>query len=130
MLLPRDSRRDLTAGAAPARCRTTNWGRHLSGRRSQPTLALLHFIDFLDEGRDDVKQVSYYSVGRQLENRRFLVFVDRQDRTGILHSDLVLDRTRNTQRDIKFRSHRLTRASDLPVHGEPAAVADRTRCTD
>src|SRR5450631_564686 len=50
-----------------------------------------------------------------LENRRILVLVDRDDHLGILHAGEMLDRAGDADGDIKFRRHHLAGLPDLPV---------------
>ena len=53
--------------------------------------------------RQYLEQVADEPDIRNLEDRRFLVLVDRNDRSGILDSGHVLDGTRNPDCDIKIR---------------------------
>ena len=62
-----------------------------------------------------------------LEDRRFGVLVDRDDRARALHSDQVLNRAGDPERDVQLRRDGLARAANLALHRQPAVVADRPR---
>src|SRR5437763_1726052 len=57
-----------------------------------------------------------------LEDRRLLVLVDRDDHLGILHAGEMLDGARDADRDIEFRRHHLAGLADLPVVGRIAGI--------
>src|SRR5262245_25983149 len=84
----------------------------------------------LDDCRNDLEQVSDDPVVRDLENRRVGVLVDRHDGVRAFHADQMLNRARDAERDIELRRDGLPGAADLPLHREPAGVADRTRRRD
>ena len=44
-----------------------------------------------------------------------------------LHADQVLDRAGDAEREVQLRRDRLAGAADLPLHRQPAGVADRAR---
>ena len=67
---------------------------------------------------------------RDLEDRRFLILVDRNDRLRILHSGKMLDRARDTDRDIDARSDDLARLPDLIVVGRITRVHRCARRAD
>jgi hypothetical protein len=48
-------------------------------------------LQSVDQGGDDFKQITDYTVIRHFEDRRLRVFVDRDDRLRALHADQVLD---------------------------------------
>ena len=80
-----------------------------------------------DQRRRDLEDVALNAVVGDLEDRRFGVLVDGDDRPRALHADEVLNRAGDAERDVELRRHRLTRAADLPLHRQPAVVADRPR---
>src|ERR1700760_3747898 len=47
-------------------------------------------------------EISDEAIVRNLENRRFLVFIDGDDDLRILHPREMLNRARNADRDIEF----------------------------
>src|SRR5260370_7824589 len=97
-----------------------------SNRQKVVTLPL-RLLDFLNERRHDVEQISDDCIIRNLEDRRLGIFVNRDDAPGTLHTNNMLDGPRDSERQIQLRSDRLSRRSDLPVHAQPSVVADRTR---
>jgi hypothetical protein len=60
-------------------------------------------FDFFDQNRHGFKQIADDAVIGDVENRRFGVFVDGDDRSGVFHSDDVLNRAGNAESDINFR---------------------------
>src|SRR3546814_457984 len=61
------------------------------------------------------EQVANDPIVGNLEDRRFLILVDRDDDFGILHAGEMLDRSRNSDRDIEIRRNNLPRLTNLPV---------------
>ena len=55
--------------------------------------------------RDDLVQVADDAEIGELEDRRVAVLVDRDDRPGALHADLVLDRAGDADGDVQLRRH-------------------------
>src|SRR4029077_12185056 len=76
----------------------------------------------LDQLRHDLEQVADHPVVRDLEDRRFLVLVDRHDDAAVLHAREVLDRAGNTHRDVEIGRHDLAGLPDLPVVRHEARV--------
>src|SRR5438309_7750922 len=66
----------------------------------------------------------------ELEDRRVRVLVDRDDRAGALHADLVLDRAGDAERDVELRRDGLAGLADLRRVRVPARVDDRARRAD
>src|SRR3954471_23494527 len=60
-------------------------------------------------------EIGDQTIVRDLEDRRVLVLVDRDDHLGILHAGEMLDRAGDADRDIEFRRHLLAGLADLPV---------------
>src|SRR3990167_2460684 len=63
----------------------------------------------LGELRDDLVEIADDPKVGEVEDRRVRVLVDRNDRPGALHPDLVLDRARDAERDVELRRDRLAR---------------------
>src|SRR5260221_9844231 len=57
-------------------------------------------------------EVGHQAVVRNLKDRCFFVFVDRDDHLGVLHPGKMLDRTGNADRDVKLRGHHLAGLAD------------------
>ena len=85
------------------------------------------FFNFLDHHRNGFEEVADDAVVGDVEDRSFGVFVDGDDRAGVLHADDVLDRTRDAESDVNLRSDRLARRAYLAVDRQPVGVADRPR---
>ena len=66
----------------------------------------------------------------EVEDRRVRVLVDRDDRAGVLHAHLVLDRAGDAERDVELRRDRLARLADLGRVRVPARVDDGSRRGD
>src|SRR6185369_5799455 len=60
----------------------------------------------------------------------FLILIDGDDRLGILHSGEMLDRARNSDRDIDLRSDDFARLPDLVIVGRIAGVDRGAACPD
>src|SRR5262249_49822110 len=87
-------------------------------------------VQFRDHRGNDFEQIPDDTVVRDLEDRRFGILVDRDDRTGSLHTDEVLDGPGDAERHVELRRDGLPGAADLSIHRQPAGVADRTRRRD
>ena len=87
-------------------------------RRLSPSVQL----ELLGQLRHDLEQVADEADVRDLEDRRFLVLVDGDDRLRILHAGKVLDRAGNADRDIDFGSDDLAGLADLIIVGRIARV--------
>src|SRR5690606_22385137 len=79
--------------------------------------------------RHQLKQVTHQAVIRYLEDRGFLVLVDRNNDLGILHTCQVLDRTGDTNRDVQLGSNDLAGLADLHVVGHKTGVHCGARST-
>src|SRR5580765_5339949 len=82
------------------------------------------FLDFFDERRHNLEQISHHCVVSDLEDRCLAVLIHRDDGARALHPNDVLDGSRDPQRQIKFWRHRLSGGTDLAVHRKPAGIAD------
>src|SRR5439155_20529672 len=87
-------------------------------------------LDELGQLRDDLVQVADDAEVGELEDRRVRVLVDRDDRPGALHPDLVLDRARDSAGHVELRRDRATGLADLRRVRVPAGVYDRARRRD
>src|SRR5208282_4000311 len=96
------------------------------GNRGLPA-NLLRFFELFDEGWNDLKKVANYAIVGHLEDRRVLILVDGSDGARPLHPHHVLNRAADSQGEVELWRHRLPGAADLPVHREPAFVANRPR---
>src|SRR3954462_8018226 len=79
------------------------------------------------ELRQDLVQVADDAEVGELEDRRVLVLVDRDDVLARLHADLVLDRARDAGREVQLRSDRLAGLADLCRVRVPAGIDHRAR---
>src|SRR4051812_6854199 len=89
-------------------------------------LALLR-LDCVGELRDDLVQVAHHAQIDELEDRRVLILVDRDDVLRGLHADLVLDRAGDAERQVQLRGDRLAGLADLRGVRVPAGVYHRAR---
>src|SRR6185503_19867439 len=108
---------DMPAGPPPTMRTSTS-----SVSRSATLL-----VELCDHRRHDLEQVAGDPVVGNLEDRRLRVLVDRYNGARALHADEVLERAGDAQRDVELGRHGLPGAADLPVHRQPAGVADRAR---
>ena len=79
-------------------------------------------VELLGQLRHDLEQVADQADVGDLEDRRVLVLVDRDDDLRILHAREVLDRAGNADRDIDFGRDDLAGLADLIVVGRIAGV--------
>src|SRR6185437_3977567 len=86
--------------------------------------------DELRQLRDDLVQVADDAEVGELEDGRVRVLVDRDDRAGALHADLVLDRARDATGDVELRRDAPARLTDLRGVRVPAGVDDGARRRD
>src|SRR4051794_36913283 len=87
-----------------------------------PALLGLHGLGQL---RQDLVQIADDSEVGELEDRRVLVLVDRDDVLARLHADLVLDCARDAGREVQLRRDRLAGLADLRGVRVPAGVDHR-----
>ena len=81
----------------------------------------------VDHRRHDLEQIADDAEVGDFEDRRVGILVDRDDGAGALHADQVLNRAGDAERQIQLRRDGLPGAADLPLHRQPAGVADRPR---
>src|SRR5438876_3660390 len=90
-------------------------------------LSGFELADLLSEHGQDFEQIAHDSVISNVEDWRFRIFVDSDDRLRVLHADQMLNRSGNTDRDVQLGCDSLSRGSDLTIDRQPFSVADRTR---
>src|SRR5215212_4148146 len=73
----------------------------------------LFLLDRRGQLRNDLEQIPDDAVVGHLENRRFLVLVDRHDRLAVLHSGEMLDRAGNANGDVEVGGDHLAGLTDL-----------------
>src|SRR5581483_8515283 len=71
---------------------------------------------------NDLEQIAHDAVIGHLEDRRFLVLVDRNDGLAVLHPGEMLDRARDADGNVEIRRHDLAGLADLVVVGHVARV--------
>src|ERR1700712_4723544 len=87
-------------------------------------------LERLLEFGKDFEEVADKAVIGDLEDRGFLVLVDRDNDLGVLHARKVLDRAGDAAGYIQLRCDDLARLPDLPVVRGVSRVDGRARCTD
>src|SRR4029453_11975861 len=70
----------------------------------------------------DLEEIPHDAVVGNLEDRGFLVLVDRNDGLAVLHAGEMLDRAGDADGDIEVRRHHLAGLADLVVVGHVARV--------
>src|ERR1700687_5242876 len=115
------------ARPAPAHPFCINAGRSPAGFQSS---LLSELAELLGQLGNRLIQIRDQAVIGNLENRRVLILVDRDDHLGILHAGEMLDRAGNADRDIEFRPHHLAGLPDLPVVRRIAGIDRGARRTD
>ena len=118
-LLERIGGRADGVGRPECRCEVA-WPRHLRTGGSNE----------LGQLRHDLVQVADDADVAEVEDRCIRVLVDRDDRAGALHPDLVLDGAGDTARDVELRRHGLPRLTDLRRVRVPAGIDDGARGCD
>src|SRR5258707_894243 len=84
----------------------------------------------LGQFRNRLIQIRDQAIIGNLEDRRVLVLVDRDDDLRIFHAGEVLDRAGNADRDIKLGRHHLAGLADLPVVWRVASIDRGARGAD
>src|SRR3954447_9950369 len=92
--------------------------------------AALLRLDRVGELGDDLVQISDHTEVGELEDRRVLVLVDRDDVLRGLHADLVLDRARDAGGEVELRPDGLAGLADLRRVRVPPGVDARARRRD
>src|ERR1700678_4215927 len=91
---------------------------------------LSELADRLGQFRNRLIQIRHQAIIGDLEDRRVLILVDRDDDLGVLHAGEMLDRAGNTDRDIELRRHHLAGLSHLPVVRRISGIDRGARSTD
>src|SRR5437016_10779954 len=91
------------------------------------SLAALLRLHGRGELGQDLVQVPDDAEVRELEDRRVLVLVDRDDVLRRLHADLVLDRAGDAGSEVELRGDRLAGLADLRGVRIPAGIDHGTR---
>src|SRR5262245_38081953 len=65
--------------------------------------------------RHDLEEVAHYTVVGHLEDRRFLVLVDRHDGLAVLHAGKMLDGAGDADRNVEVGRHHLAGLADLVI---------------
>ena len=137
---------DLAAGTARRRGSWRGAGRPVAGRRRKPAPRTTNASDgrtrsgcsstcsprpaaqpararsAASSAGADLEQVADDDQVGELGDRRVRVAVDRDDRLGGLHPDLVLDRAADPEREVERRLHDLAGLADLLGVRDPARV--------
>src|SRR5258708_6372960 len=129
MNLARPARRHARCRAPSARRRRCRYGgsRRPAPWPARPGRSLLALPELLVELRQDLEQIANETVIGDLEDRRLLILVDRDDDLGILHPGEMLDGARDADRDIELGRDDLAGLADLEVVRHKAAIARRQR---
>src|SRR5437773_1261039 len=93
-------------------------------------LSGLGFFQGFGEGGHDLENIADDAIVGNFEDGSVRIFVDGDDSAGALHADDVLNRPADAESKIELRGDGLAGAADLALHGEPAFIANRTRCGD
>src|SRR6056297_3620586 len=93
-------------------------------------ISALALLELLDEPRDDLVQVTDDAEVRDLEDRRFGVLVDGDDRLRGLHPGPVLDRTRDPRPQVQRRRDGPARLTDLVAARVPPRIRGGARRAD
>src|SRR6201991_4387546 len=78
----------------------------------------------------DLEEIAHDAVVGNLEDRGFLVLVDRDDHLAVLHAGEMLDRAGDADGDVEVRRHDLAGLADLVVVGHEAGIHRRARGAD
>ena len=86
-------------------------------RRVREPAQALAALELFGELGHELEQVADQAVVGDLEDRRLLVLVDRDDHLAVLHPGQVLDGAGDADRDVELGRHDLAGLADLPVVG-------------
>src|SRR3954468_11217241 len=95
------------------------------GATDMPRSAALLGLHGLGQLGQDLVQVADDAEVGELEDRRVLILVDRDDVLRRLHADFVLDRAREAHGEVELRRDRLAGLADLRRVRVPAGVDHR-----
>ena len=77
-----------------------------------------------------LEQIGHQAVIGDLEDRRFLILIDRHDDLAVLHAGEMLDGARNPDSDVELRRDDLAGLADLEVVGHEAGIHRGARGAD
>src|SRR5665811_73432 len=101
-----------------------------SDRSDRPAVDGLAGPELRQESLADLEEVADDEHVGEVRDRRVRVAVDRDDRLGRLHADLVLDRPGDAEGEVEPRLHDLAGLADLLGVRDPARVNGRTGRAD
>src|SRR5947209_1223730 len=84
------------------------------------------FLYLFRKRGNDLKQITDRAIVGALKDRGVLILVDSHDRFGSFDAHEMLNCPGNPDRKINLRRHSLPGAAHLPLHRQPAIVADGT----
>src|SRR4051812_960905 len=85
------------------------------------------FLHGGSERRKDFEDVTDDAIVRDLEDGRFLVLVDGDDRPGGAHAGNMLDGATDSRGDVELRAHLTPRLADLVAVRTPSIVGHCAR---
>src|SRR3954470_24721544 len=115
------------------RFRACRFPRINAGHSRPPSFSislLSELAEPLGQFRNRLIEIRDQAVIGDLEDRRVLILIDRDDHLGILHAGEMLDRAGNADRDIELRRHHLAGLPDLPVVRRVAGIDRGARGAD
>ena len=93
-------------------------------------MALPRLADGGGERGHNLEHIPDDAVIGDLEDRRFAILVDRDDRARRAHPREMLHGAGDAERDVKIGAHDAPGLTDLIAVRTPSIVADRTRASD
>src|SRR3954454_10876069 len=101
-----------------------------SSGRCFSAFSLAELAEFGRQLRNRLVEVGDQAVIGNLEDRRVLVLVDRDDHLGVLHAGQMLDRAGNADRNIELGGYDLAGLADLPIVRRITRIHRGTRSAD
>src|SRR5688572_28341138 len=80
------------------------------------------FAQLREDRLADLDEIADHDHIREVSDRRVRIAVDRDDRGGGLHADLVLDGAADAHREVELGLHDLARLADLLAVRDPARI--------
>src|SRR5688500_4111179 len=128
--IPASRRSSSGSVGGPTKSAGSNGGGYSPGATAMLGSAALLRLDGFGQLGHDLVQIAHDPEVAELEDRRVLILVDRDDVLGVLHADLVLDRAGDAGGEIELRRHRLAGLADLRRVRRPAGIDDRAGRSD